>query len=155
MLDVFNLSCFPPGPWSLVCSQWSAFRFLIHHSTFCIPWLRVAVTRVRPFKIRCWLLDVGCWLLDVRVPFEVQGSMLGSRAEPRLCPRTLDFGLQASLAANPAVASPDTRRSTSDRRSEVLRGVSGECPARLARVPGAVSQCIAGDLTTVIWHPDH
>ena len=52
-----------------------------------------------------------------------------------------------SQAANPAVASPDTPRSTSDRRSEVLRRVSGECPARLACAPGAVSEAYRGQPT--------
>ena len=47
----FSVSAFS---FSAVSSQWSAFRFFIHHSTFCIPCVSVAVTRVRPFKAR-WL----------------------------------------------------------------------------------------------------
>jgi len=57
--------------------------------------------------------------------------------------------------ASLAVAPPETRRSTSDRGSEVLRGVSGECPARPARATGAVSERIAGGLIMVIWQPHH
>jgi hypothetical protein len=56
---------------------------------------------------------------------------------------------------SPAVASPETRRSTSDRESEVLRRVSGESPARPARARGAVSEDIAGGLILVIWQPTH
>jgi hypothetical protein len=60
-------------------------------------------------------------------------------------------GLGGSLAG----ASPDPPRSTSDRQSEVLRGGSGEAPARPARGTGAVSEGIAGGLMIVLWQPHH
>jgi hypothetical protein len=37
--------------------------FCILHSAFCIPRVRVAVTRVRPFKVQGSALDVGCFPL--------------------------------------------------------------------------------------------
>jgi hypothetical protein len=60
-------------------------------------------------------------------------------------------GARAGLARD----SPETRRSTSDPRSEVLRRGYGEDPARPARAPGAVSEDIAGGLIPVIWQPNH
>jgi hypothetical protein len=57
--------------------------------------------------------------------------------------------------ASRAGASPEPRRSTSVPGTVVLRRGSGECPARLARAPGAVSEDIAGGLIPVIWQPNH
>jgi hypothetical protein len=52
-------------------------------------------------------------------------------------------------------ASPLPRRSTSDRRSEVLRRGNGEATARPARGMGAVSEGSAGSRMIVIWQPQH
>jgi hypothetical protein len=54
---------------------------------------------------------------------------------------------------SPTGDSPETRRSTSDRRSEVLRRDYGETTAIPARVTEAVSERIAGGLIIVIWQP--
>ena len=52
-------------------------------------------------------------------------------------------------------ASPLPRRSTSDRRSEVLRRGNGEATARPARGMGEVSEGITGGLNRPIWQPQH
>ena len=130
---------------SIVCSLLSLRGGSAGRSTFYIlhspgVWLRRAV--------RCWMLDVGrsasavpqkasLWLLTHRHP---PGPLLLTGRQSR---------------RSPAVASPETRRSTSDRVSEVLRRVSGESPARPARAPGAVSERIAGGLIVAIWQPHH
>jgi hypothetical protein len=91
------------------------------------------------------MLDVGCWMLDVRRPRPPKGQSLAPPPPPQ----------SRSIPADRAQVSPETRRSTSDRRSEVLRRVSGESPARPARAPGAVSEHIAGGLIMAIWQPHH
>jgi hypothetical protein len=61
----------------------------------------------------------------------------------------------AGCAKRPLFPAESGNKLISDRRSEVLRRVSGESPARPARAPGAVSEDIAGGLIPVIWQPNH
>jgi hypothetical protein len=74
---------------------------------------------------------------------------LGDPFEPSLAPQTVEplapdpSKLAPDLRAGLAGDSPETRRSTSDRRSEVLRGVSGEATVGLRGYERAV-----GDLET-------
>jgi hypothetical protein len=94
------------------------------------------------------MLDVGCSVSPV--PQEPSLWLLTHRVPPGPFPL---IGRQSRRSL--AGASPETRRSTSDRRSEVLRRVSGEAPARPARGAGAVSEGIPGGLIIVIWQPHH